>query len=463
MNVAPIPVQMTASTINRLIALFDGAFRALAPGLGMADAERMAALVHRSMSPRTRSYHTSDHVFDMCEGANARQTLAGLFHDLVYYQLDGGFPSGVAHRLKGAVRDEQGEITIRPFAADDEVMVLCTGIFGFAAGQRLSVYAGLNEFMSALVAGYQLHKHVQPTDLIGVMACIEATIAFRNAVQNGESAPDLLARRVRAVTQAYLPDLVDAALDAHVASVMRDAVEIGNRDVRGFALPSHALFLSNTWLLIDESNAPLKSVGVYAICEYRIALMRMAGFLAHLDPASIFQSYDGYPDAATLGEWTAVAAGNLRFACDYLDCKTVSVAIIEALAKATGADARVAMFLGDISSVQGKPDRAEDYLPEVSPEMSLNDALLKVFEQGRAQASRNDLTSSPLTAFTYRCIGQEGMRAAIAQAHRMFAGTITPLEFLHMLDHEMVRAIMRACARIAVSRRDALLALEESF
>jgi hypothetical protein len=55
------------------------------------------------------------------------------------------------------------------------------------------------------------------------------------------------------------------------------------------------------------------------------------------------------------------------------------------------------------------------------------------------------------------------MRAAIAQAHRMFAGTITPLEFLHTLDHEMVRAIMRACARIAVSRRDALLALEESF
>jgi hypothetical protein len=86
-----------------------------------------------------------------------------------------------------------------------------------------------------------------------------------------------------------------------------------------------------------------------------------------------------------------------------------------------------------------------------------------VLDKGRAQESRNDLTSSPLTAFTYRCIGQEGMRAAIAQAHRMFAGTITPLEFLHTLEHEMVRAIMRACARIAVSRRDALLALEQSF
>jgi hypothetical protein len=454
---------MTASTINRLIALFDGAFRALAPGLGMADAERMATLVHRSMSPRTRSYHTSDHVFDMCEGANARQTLAGLFHDLVYYQLDGGFPSGVAHRLNAVVRDEQGEISIRPFEVDDEVMFLCTSIFGFEVGKPLSVYAGLNEFMSALVAGHQLHKHLQRTDLIGVMACIEATIPFRNTVQNGESAPDLLARRVRAVTQTCLPELTGAALDAHVASVMRDAVEIGNRDVRGFALPNHALFLSNTWLLIEESNAPLKAVGVYAISEYRSALVRMAGFLGHLDPASIFQSHCGYPDDDTLEAWTAAARGNLRFACDYLDCKTVSVAIIEALAVETGTDAPVSMLLGDIASLHGKPERAEDYLPEVSPEAAQNDALLKVLDKGRAQESRNDLTSSPLTAFTYRCIGQEGMRAAIAQAHRMFAGTITPLEFLHTLDHEMVRAIMRACARIAVSRRDALLALEESF
>lgn len=454
---------MTVSTINRLIDLFDGVFRELAPGLGMADAERMAMLVHQSMNPRTRSYHTSDHVFDMCEGANARQTLAGLFHDLVYYQLDGGFPVGVAPWLSTVVRDEQGTITIRPFAAEDVVTVLCTGIFGFQVGQPLSVYGGLNEFLSALVAGHQLQKHLQPTDLIGVIACIEATIAFRNSVQNGESAPDLLARRVRAVTQAYLPDLVGAALEAHVASVMRDAVELGNRDVRGFAITNHALFLSNTWLLIDESNAPLKAVGVYAISQYRGALMRMGGFLAHLDPASIFQSHAGYPDDATLGEWTAAAGRNLRFACDYLDCKTVSVAIIEALALATGTDASVSMFLGDIASVHGKPDRAEDYLPEVPRPAVLNEGLLKVFDKGRAQESRNDLTSSPLTAFTYRCIGHEGMRAAIAQARRMFDGTIAPREFLQTLDRDMVCAIVRACARIAVSRREALLALEKTL
>jgi hypothetical protein len=192
-------------------------------------------------------------------------------------------------------------------------------------------------------------------------------------------------------------------------------------------------------------------------------MMRMGGFLAHLEPSSIFQSYAGYPDHAMLGEWTTAAGSNLRFACDYLDCKTVTVAIIEALAKATGGDSPVSMFLGDISSVQGKPERAEDYLPAVKAGATLNEALLQVFNKGRALESRNDLTSSPLTAFTYGCIGQEGMRAAIADARRMFDGRISSLEFLHTLDRDMVRAIARACARIALSRRKALLALEEAL
>lgn len=185
--------------------------------------------------------------------------------------------------------------------------------------------------------------------------------------------------------------------------------------------------------------------------------------MAHLDAASIFQSHVGYPDDATLGEWTAAADKNLRFACDYLDCKTVSIAIIEALALATGSDAPVSMFLGDIASLYGKPDRAEDYLPEVLHPAELNDVLLKVFDKGRAQESRNDLTSSPLTAYFYRCIGHAGMRAAITQARRLFDGSMGPLEFLRTLDRDMVCAIIRACARIAVSRRDALLALEKNL
>jgi hypothetical protein len=45
----------------------------------------------------------------------------------------------------------------------------------------------------------------------------------------------------------------------------------------------------------------------------------------------------------------------------------------------------------------------------------------------------------------------------------MFDGQMSTRVFLQSLDRDMVRAIVRACAEIAVSRRDALLNLEQSL
>jgi hypothetical protein len=86
-----------------------------------------------------------------------------------------------------------------------------------------------------------------------------------------------------------------------------------------------------------------------------------------------------------------------------------------------------------------------------------------VLERGRTLESSNDLTASPLTAFMYRCLGDHGTQYALAAARQMFDGTRTPLDFLQALDHRMVRAIIRACARIAVSRSAALQTLEQQL
>lgn len=48
-------------------------------------------------------------------------------------------------------------------------------------------------------------------------------------------------------------------------------------------------------------------------------------------------------------------------------------------------------------------------------------------------------------------------------ANEMFEGKRTPLAFLQALDRAMVRAIVRGCAEIAVSRRERLQALEQSL
>lgn len=454
---------MAIATINRFVATFDAAFQALAVRVDMAEIERMAMVVHYAMESKTRAYHTSGHVFAMCQGMQPRQVLAALFHDLVYYQLDGGFPEHAAGLLAGVTQLHQGALVLQPIAPEDTALQLCADLFDFHPGQALPLYAGLNEFLSAVVAARTLHAHLDLVDLIGVVACIEATIPFRTADAQGRSAIERLASRVQQQCQHRCPQLDAPEVHSRAELMMAEAVTLSNRDVGSFGEADPGLFLANTWLLIEESNAPLTKAGRYTLQEYRSGLARMDGFLRGLEPVHIFQHYDGQPPAPEMAALCATAGRNIAFACDFLGAKITSIAIIEALARCTGTDGPVSMFLGDIRSGDGKPDRIEDFLPPAPRHLQLNADLLRVFEKGRSRESSNDLTTSPLTAFMYCHLGHAGTLTALGRAHQMFDGVLSPLAFLQSLDRSMVQAIIQACARIALSRRTALLALAQTF
>ncbi len=454
---------MSIATINRFISLFRAAFDELAPSVSMMECERLAIMVHRSMDPKTRSYHTAGHVFFMCEGMNSVQVLAALFHDVVYFQLDGGFPPAVAHTLD-VVECDSGVVTLKPFEESDRTLQMCAAIFGFRGGEPLGLYSGLNEFLSALVAARLLGTHIGEADLLGVVAAIEATIPFRVADANGVGPVEQLSQRVSQWVNSHPIDLpTGLSAENNVRRVLRDAVGLSNRDVSGFAQSDPAVFLTSTWLLIEESNAPLKSIGIYSVTQYRAALVRMESFLLSIKPADIFQSFDGVPGPQSLAALSERARQNIEFACDFLDAKIVAIAVVEALAMCTGSDCPVSMFLGDINSPYGRPIRAEEQLAAEVYSRSLNAELLGVFENGRPQVSSYDLTASPLTAFIYRSVGHDAMKAALVQAKTMFDGTLSHREFLNVLDVAVTRHIARACSEIAVSRRDALLELEASL
>lgn len=454
---------MAIATINRFISCFSEAFEALSAPVAMADIERMAMLIHHSMNAKTRVYHSAGHVFAMCEGMKPRQVLAALFHDVVYYQLDGGFPLLAAPWLEDVTSRQNEHLILREIWPEDSTLALCAELFGFAPGQTLPLYGGMNEFLSAVVAARCLRRHLGMADLMAVVACIEATIPFRGLPPHGPSAAETLARRVQAQCQRLLPDLGAREMASHVKTVTTDAIQLANRDVTGFGEAQPGRFLANTWLLMEESNAPLAIAGVYSVQQYRAALMRMDAFLARLDPETVFQSYEHEPGPDQLKTMSAAAQANIAFACAFLGAKITSIAIIEALALCTGGDAPVSMFLGDISSAQGKPDRVEDFLPAPPSVQPTNAELLEVLEKGRALETSNDLTTSPLTAYVYRCLGQAGIEQALRQARQMFDAGLAAPDFLRALDRDMVRAIIHACAQIAISRRDALLKLEDSL
>ncbi|OYT92128.1 MAG: hypothetical protein CFE43_10385 [Burkholderiales bacterium PBB3] len=454
---------MAISTVNRLITLFDDAFKGLSRPISIAESERFAVLVHQSMNSKRRVYHRVEHVFPMCVDMQPIQVLAALFHDVVYFQLDGGFPPGTQHLLQDVASEHLGDLTLHAGLPEDTAFQVCVALFNFQAGQTLPPYGGTNEFLSAVVAARLLAPHLDLESLIAIVACIEATIPFRAPSALGETAADILAKRVAQQHQLWLAPADASATPAFVGTALRAAVALGNRDVSGFAKSDPGVFLSSTWLLIDESNAQLANPGVYSVQEYRGALVRMASFLAGLDATTIFQCYQDSPGREDIANLAATARRNIDFACEFLDAKITSIAIIEALVLCTGRDCPISMFLGDIRCEGGRPDRVEDFLPEIPLTQLVNDELLNVFEKGRPLESNNDLTASPLTAFIYRCLGHIGAQKAFVQAQQMFAGALEPQAFLQGLRMDMVLGILQACAQIAFSRRAALLDLAASL
>ncbi|HEY2775698.1 MAG TPA: hypothetical protein VGK20_16780 [Candidatus Binatia bacterium] len=385
--------------------------------------------------------------------------LATLFHDLVYFQLDGGFPRRAHGLLKRVTRSGKQTVVLKPIEVGDAGLLACATLFGFEAGQTLPLYGGLNEFLSAVVAARELQPYLPLSGVIAVAACIEATVPFRGVDRDGNEPSEVLAGRVRALGR-----MLDIALrEDEIDAILNDAVVLGNRDVITFAEPDPGIFLATTWQLIEESNAPLAAVGVYSIREYREALTRMEAFLATLDPDHIFHRYRGTPAATEFADLRAAARRNLEFAGRYLGSKVATIAIIEALATVTGGDCPVSMLLGDIHETGGRPDRVEQFLPPAPASARVDSQLLAVLETGRARESVGDLTVSPLTAFVYRSLGDEGTARARLQATRMFARKISAREFLVTLDRTMVHDVTRACAQIALSRTEALLAVDASL
>lgn len=454
---------MAISTINRFVSLFDAAFRGLPVAVSMADTERLALLVHHAMESSKRVYHRSGHVFDLCEGMQPRQVLAALFHDFVYYQLDDGFPVNARGYLRDVTRQVGDALVLQPPAPHDTAWALCAELFGFVPGQVLPLYGGMNEFLSAVVAARLLQPYVGVPELIAVVACIEATVPFRAPDTQGKTALERLAQRV---TQAY-GNRVDGsdpgAAQAFADGVVQDAVVLSNRDVASFAVADPGLFLSSTWLLMEESNAPLGGAGMYTVQEYRRGLSRMEGFLRTLEYQHVFHQYKDQPSAVEIAELRAAAHHNIVFAGEFLGAKITAIAIVEALALCTGTDGPIAMFLGEIRSAYGRPERIEDFLPTIPAGADVNPALLQVFEKGRTLESNNDLTVSPITAFVYRHIGHRGIQDARVLAREMFEGHRTPLAFLQALHPPMVGTIVRGCAQIALSRRAGLLTLAQNL
>lgn len=454
------PLAPPSDAIHRSIQLLKDALDVLGSSMPLSEVERIGIMINEAMTAEARNFHTPEHVFGLVDPGNPYMTLAALFHDLVYCQIDRGFTPHIQKTLEPSIDVLAGGIRVKPgVREDDRQLLLCMAIFDVKPGQTLAPFGGMNEFLSALVMARELGGVVQEQDLALATACIETTIPFRPRDSRGRIPAERLAERLRLANHDLRLGLDQEKIDQAV----RWAVVFANRDVANFAEDDATRFLDNTWKLLPESNPSLRTQGVYSIKSYRVALQRMEGFLRSLDPATIFFQYSEAPPDNEYRQLRTKSERNVSTGREYLGIKLLTAAILEALAEISGGDVPVSLFMGEIGAKE-RGSRLEDYLPEATPpaDLNVNTTVHDLLAYGRASASSFDLQNSPLSLFIYLHLGVDGLCDLLEAARKMFDGALTARAFLDALPGEMIAVIATACASMVFTRGETLRAYAAS-
>lgn len=410
-----------------------------------ADLERYSYVIWSTVSRHTRLFHNAEHILQLSEGGDAIHTLAALFHDAVYVQVDGGLPDPVQDLLKPYLVVQGGELCLQGLGMlrhyRSSAMVAHLFDFQDFSPQPANQH---NELLSALLAVDCLEPLLSWGDLAQITVAIEASIPFRAQPQEATPSPaECLFHRLQQANQHFHLQLDDTT----ITRAIYRAVAFANNDVEGFATADPAIFLERTWRLLPEFNPALRDPMHYSVQDYRQALQGMEIFMGKLDAGSVFQQFRQFPDRATCQHRERRARQNLSVAQLYLQTKVVAIAILEALApfyqSDHASDRAMAIWMAprpNEPSWENSFGRWNLSHPLTTVTQS---QVLQVAEQGRKGICHFDLSRSPLAAFLIRSIGFQRIHQLRIQADEMFAKRIGPEEFLNQCEAKVVQAITR--------------------
>jgi hypothetical protein len=236
--------------IARLIIRIQECFRELGVNVDDDDGsvnskiEGMSILIHESMSISSRNYHSVQHVFDISRNlTDPIAVLAALFHDCIYYHVDGGLTPLQRRKLQGAIvsthtQQASSDPVFKPnsncttsLLSEQPLLRMVEQIFGYTKGQAITNREGLNEYLSAVIAVRELEPFLPMSVLAEIATCIELTIPFRGEdKETGESAADELYKNLSQVNES---DHLGMS-DEQVVTAVQRAVILSNEDVENF-------------------------------------------------------------------------------------------------------------------------------------------------------------------------------------------------------------------------------------
>jgi hypothetical protein len=460
--------------ISRLVLQLETCLNQLdARDVTMPRLETMAILVHDSMSASSRNYHSVQHVFDISRDLrDSIAILAAIFHDCIYYHVDGRLTEIQAKILEGVFQTDEGgksQMIARGESADDIIdtgedwdplLLMVEMIFGLAHGQRLTPQLGLNEFLSAVIAVRELQEHLPMTILAQIACCIEATIPFRQPI-NGIPPMERLYRNMKKTSKMFELEFTDQQL---VESVQRACI-LSNEDVGNFGSKDRHWFLDNTWSLLPETNESLRQQYLYTAKEFQHAVFKMNGFFSFLKPEMVFLSFQGVPSEEEMHQKLEACTENLEMGKKYVGAKLLAVGVLAAFAELTGGDAPMSLFMGDLPSRHHVSTNLEDSLPSPPPAALLNcdSVVYGILSQGRRTETSFDIRQSPLAAYLYGWLGDEAL-VQVLKSNKMYPmEKENSLELLACLPREAIENVAKNMAKVALSRSDLILDLAKNL
>src|SRR3989304_2590120 len=134
-------MQSKTGSIQQLVALCEQTFVLLQIPITSEELEELAITIHRSMSIEARHFHTPEHVLNLANASDPIQSLAALFHDIVYYQVDRGYSPEIYHCISPYILEVEGEIwLVDTQVQGDRMFHITMDLFGFSPGQKLSTH-----------------------------------------------------------------------------------------------------------------------------------------------------------------------------------------------------------------------------------------------------------------------------------------------------------------------------------
>ena len=410
----------------------------------------MARLIVDGTTGPWRYFHNPEHLFMVAGEDDPVEMLAGLYHDLLYVQVDRAIFLNLACLISSVVFQDQDKLVLRAetHLADDPEIALTKAIFDVKPGQILDPKAGQNEFLSALVAARVLAPYLDPATLAQVLACIELTIPFREPNDQGLCSSEVLYQRLDQADQRFHLGLGAQGCEATI----HRAVRLTIRDLSGFQL-SPEQFMNNTWCLLPEANNTLISEESYSIRTYRQSLTGTHGFFGYLDSDNIFPRFRDTPDEQTYQGLRGAAQHNLEVGHLYLTAKLAALGVLEAITERVGPETPISLLLDGLKVRLMPPLEVPE--PASFP-TQLDEEVFGLLAYGRTQEQDFDLANSPVAALFFSTLGATGIRSLYTQAKAYFDGDLSGDEIIAYAPPQLVDVIKVRILKLFELRTKAL-------